>query len=729
MRKIIIVLVFGFSFLVGKAQIKMSGRISNAGAYKKDTTSFNDEVSVELNGKTKYTDYKIISLKSDTTLVDTTLTLAKDLKFNYIRKNDFELLPFNNQGETYTTLGYNFQSSSLFPTMGVNAKRFNYYTVNDIYYYHVPTPTSEVMYRSGLMQGQVVDAFLTLNTSKQFNMAFGYKGLRSLGKYRNELASHGNFRFSIFYHSENDKLDIKAHYYSYDLLNNENGGLTTQSLAFFESGNYNYNQRSRLDVNYTNASNLFTGKRYFSTESFTLFSSKKSEPKKAAKTFTDSIAKLLISKKIAIKKPLKAKANKPSESKTEEQTREVAVVKKEIPVLKTDVVTDSLEIKNDSLQNTKQVVTKNPHNYFYNIRLGHTFEYETQHYHFDQSGTTSIFGNALQSIIADHTAFQKMDNQFFLEFKSKYLGSLKGTLDYYNYNYFYDSVKHIDTQTIADKLKGNAIAAGAEWKTHIGNLHLNASATTIIAGQLKGNSLQANILFKRDSLFTVSGFIEKTSKSPNFNTLLYQSGYTNYNWQSTFKNESSTIIGGELGFSKIGKVKAAYNTITNYTYFNESAQPEQATETLNYFKGTLENTLNYRKFSLDYAVMYQQVLNGASFFRVPKFVTRTSLYYSNYLFKGKPLFLQTGITFKYFTSFKANAYNPLLSEFTLQNTTEIGNYPIFDIFANAQIQHTRIFFKIENVTASFTGRNYFSAPNYPYRDLTIRFGLVWDWFI
>ncbi|WP_353888582.1 putative porin, partial [uncultured Polaribacter sp.] len=24
---------------------------------------------------------------------------------------------------------------------------------------------------------------------------------------------------------------------------------------------------------------------------------------------------------------------------------------------------------------------------------------------------------------------------------------------------------------------------------------------------------------------------------------------------------------------------------------------------------------------------------------------------------------------------------------------------------------------------------YFSSPNYPYRDFTIRFGLVWNWFI
>jgi len=93
------------------------------------------------------------------------------------------------------------------------------------------------------------------------------------------------------------------------------------------------------------------------------------------------------------------------------------------------------------------------------------------------------------------------------------------------------------------------------------------------------------------------------------------------------------------------------------------------------------------------------------------------------------MYLQTGITFKYFTLYKANAYNPLISEFVLQNKQNIGNYPVLDFFFNAQIQRTRLYFKVENFTASFTGRNYYVAPSYPYRDLVVRFGLVWNFFI
>jgi hypothetical protein len=36
--------------------------------------------------------------------------------------------------------------------------------------------------------------------------------------------------------------------------------------------------------------------------------------------------------------------------------------------------------------------------------------------------------------------------------------------------------------------------------------------------------------------------------------------------------------------------------------------------------------------------------------------------------------------------------------------------------------------KAEHFNSSFSGFNFYSAPNYPYRDFVIRFGLVWNFF-
>lgn len=792
MKKIVLVLFFGVFSIVSFAQTLKSGRTGNSNIERdllgNDNASSDDsQVNIKYDGVTKYTDYKIISFYNDTTVVDTTLTLKKDFKFNYLRKDNFELLPFHNQGQTYNRLGYNFENNSLLPSIGANAKQFNYFKTEDISYYEVPTPTSEIMYRTGLEQGQVLDAFLTMNTSRNLNFSIAYKGLRSLGKYRNSLASHGNFRTTFNYHSKNKKYYTRGHFSSFDLLNNENGGLTPESIAYFEINDPNYTDRARLDVNYTDAENLLEGKRYYFEQQFTLFSKKNKIEKhnidisNKLKKYNSIFKQIDFLKNDSISSKNKSKAN--SLNKTKLPKKNISLNNKNDLLVKTPLknsnsiakidsltnktITNSKEsfVKNDSLNNTTQLkkndtiikldsikIAKNKKidsllivaseiktdsteliaidkKTYLDFKLGHTFMYETKHYRFKQAVKNEVFGDAFESNITDHTSYQKLDNQFYLQLNSAYTGKLKAKINYFKYNYHYNSILYYDAQTISDKLKGNAIAVGVEWKTTFGNIELNADASSIITGDITGNAIKASAIIKKDSVYSFKGFAEFTSKTPDFNKLLYQSDYLDYNWQTDFNNEEISTIGVEFKTNKWGDLKASYNSIDNYTYFDENSKPVQATETLNYLKVKASKAISYRKFTLDNTIMYQNVIKGDSFFRVPEVVTRNTFYYSSYVFKGKPMYLQTGVTFKYFTSFKANAYNPLLSEFVLQNNTEIGNFPVLNFFANAQIRRTRIFLKVENLNASFTGRTYYSAPNYPYRDLTVRFGIVWNWFI
>ena len=55
----------------------------------------------------KIEDYLIINHYGDTIIVDTSLTINKFHKINYLRKDNFELLPFSNTGHTYNNLSYN----------------------------------------------------------------------------------------------------------------------------------------------------------------------------------------------------------------------------------------------------------------------------------------------------------------------------------------------------------------------------------------------------------------------------------------------------------------------------------------------------------------------------------------------------------------------------------------------------------------------------------------------
>lgn len=614
-----------------------------------DSINTFSSTTVTLSGKTKYTDYKIISHKRDTTYIDTTLTLQKEYKFNYLRKDLFEFLEFHNQGQAVNNLGYSFNNVYRFPDIGFSAKQASYFNIDDIDYFEVPTPTTEILYRTGLQQGQVLDALFTLNFSKRLNVSLSYKGLRSLGAYRQALVSNGNFRGTFQYRTKKNQYQIKGHLTSQDFFHQENGGLTAESLVNFIEDDPNFTTRARLDVNLTDSESQFDGNRVYIEQSYKLLSSK------------------------------------------------------------------------DSINNKD----------FSNLKVGHILTNENKTYEFIQGSLTpDFFGTANSSKTIDKKATSKItSNELNLEFNSKYvLGKFKAKTNFTNYSYGYDTILNSNSSVNRLKLEGNAISFGADWNAKIKNFQLNADASiTPGNGRLSGNFLKGEAVYEKDSVFSVKGTLLISSKSPNFNTLLHQSEYDAYNWQNDFSNVNTRDIGFDLK-SKWLNASLNFTNLDNYTYFDEESKPQQFANQITYLKVKANREFKLGKFALDNTFMYQNVSSGSSVFRVPEFVTRNTFYYTDYWFKGKPMLVNIGVTFKYFTKYNVNAYNPLLAEFRIQNDEQIG-FPTIDVFFNAQVRRTRLYFKVDNATSSLTDKNYFSAPNYPYRDLTIRFGLVWNWFI
>ena len=614
-----------------------------------DSINTFSSTTVTLSGKTKYTDYKIISHKRDTTYIDTTLTLQKEYKFNYLRKDLFEFLEFHNQGQAVNNLGYSFNNVYRFPDIGFSAKQASYFNIDDIDYFEVPTPTTEILYRTGLQQGQVLDALFTLNFSKRLNVSLSYKGLRSLGAYRQALVSNGNFRGTFQYRTKKNQYQIKGHLTSQDFFHQENGGLTAESLVNFIEDDPNFTTRARLDVNLTDSESQFDGNRVYIEQSYKLLSSK------------------------------------------------------------------------DSINNKD----------FSNLKVGHILTNENKTYEFIQGRlNTAVFGTANSSNPRNKKATSKItSNELNLEFNSKYvLGKFKAKTNFTNYSYGYDTILNSNSSVNRLKLEGNAISFGADWNAKIKNFQLNADASiTPGNGRLSGNFLKGEAVYEKDSVFSVKGTLLLSSKSPNFNTLLHQSEYDEYNWQNDFSNVNTRDIGFDLK-SKWLNASLNFTNLDNYTYFDEESKPQQFANQITYLKVKANREFKLGKFALDNTLMYQNVSSGSSVFRVPEFVTRNTFYYTDYWFKGKPMLVNIGVTFKYFTKYNVNAYNPLLAEFRIQNDEQIG-FPTIDVFFNAQVRRTRLYFKVDNATSSLTDKNYFSAPNYPYRDLTIRFGLVWNWFI
>ena len=126
--------------------------------------------------------YKIYYLDGKVESIDTTLNIYKDYKFNFLREDSFDLISFANSGHTYNKLSYDFKNFNK-PDIGARGKHFHYFEKDDIGYYNVPTPFTEIFAKSTFEQGQILDMLVSINLSPQYNFTIAHKGYKSLGNY------------------------------------------------------------------------------------------------------------------------------------------------------------------------------------------------------------------------------------------------------------------------------------------------------------------------------------------------------------------------------------------------------------------------------------------------------------------------------------------------------------------------------------------------------------------
>jgi hypothetical protein len=598
--------------------------------------------------------YLLFNKEIDTSIVDTTLVLDKHYKFNYLQKDNFGLMPFANIGQSYNSLTFNPAAKEVVPLFGARARHFNYYEIDDINYYEVPTPWTRLTYKTAFQQGQLLDAFFSVNLSKQFNFSIAYKGLRSLGNYQNALTSSGNFRFTSNYKSKNDRYKARGHIVMQDLLNQENGGLKDEDLENFESGNEEFLDRSVFDPNFENAENILVGKRFYLDHSYELIK------------------------------------------------------------------------KQDSLDSNS-------------LYLTNSISFEDKYYDYTQnSAVTDFFGDSFSSDIRDKVTLENFHTNLGFRYENDLLGRLSFNINYTDINYGYNSVVLISDVLVPNRIKTNFIGLSAGYSKQIGAFKVKGNAGLNLSDDFSGNYIDATLNIKINQDIGLGGGINISSRLPNFNYLLYQSDYINYNWYNldSYENINSQQLSVNLESKKYLSATLDITNIDNYTYFNLGGtvdkiniiRPSQFDKSLQYLRLKLKKEIKFGNFALDNTVMYQNVVSDDDILNVPALITRNTLYYSNKIFK-KAMTLQTGVTFNYFTKYSMNGYDPVLAEFYTQNETEYDGFPRLDFFINAKVRQTRIFLMAEHFNSSFTGFNFYSAPNHPYRDFTVRFGLVWDFFL
>ncbi len=640
--RILVIALTLFTFASAKAQrtTKNLGPLG-PGSGTNEQTAPEKSTSLQKN-KADITMYQVISSKNDTTYIDTTLTIRKDYIYNYLRKDNFGLLQFANEGQTYNTLDFSLTRQNALPLMGFAGKHFFYKEAEDINYYSVATPLTELYYKTVMEQGHSLDAFLTLNTSKRLNFSIAYKGVRSQGAYVNQLSSSGNFRFTSSYVTKNGRYSLRAHITAQDLLNQENGGI--QNIADFESGDAAFTDRIRLDVFLNDAQTMLRGNRYYLNHHLILAG-------KSDKT---------------------------------------------------------------------------------NLQITHEFLYEHKFQEYSQLTINERFGSSyVPSNVRDKVRYNTMRNQVGVRFGNDKIGRIQPYTAFQNYNYFYRSVIVNDNDLIPS-------SRGLEVGLIGGNYTLDREKIRFSADYFEGitekvSQLKAALTFTPNDRITVNASLENLSQIPDFQYNLFQSSFVAYNWSNDFVNQKINRLSFAADTPWV-VASLQYNLINDFLYFSNDGQdgvlittPKQYAPLISHLAVKVSREFTFGKFALDNTLLFQQVTQQDDILNVPDLVMRNSFYFSDTVFK-KALFFQVGVTANYFTSYFANNYNPVLGSFYVQNERKIGNFPLLDFFVNAKIKQTRIYLKAEHFNSAMTGYNFYSAPDYPYRDFTIRFGLVWNFF-
>jgi hypothetical protein len=586
--------------------------------------------------------YKTFNTEKDSVYIDTSLTINDEYKYNYLRKDNFGLFAFSNEGYLYSQLDFSRKKKYTSPQFGFNAKHSVYLNNSDIYYYSVPTPLTDLYFKTVMRQGQSLDALISVNTKPNLNFTVAYKAIRSVGDYFNNLTSSGHFRFITNYNSRNNKYFLKINFVGQDILNQENGGVS--DISQLDGTNVSFKQRERVDVYFTDAYSKLKGHRYF-------------------------------------------------------------------------------------LDHSYQFTTGN------SFVLKHQAYFENKFYEYIQGTTSARLGNSLYSSINNKTRFDVFYNKVGVSFKTKNLGEINFFIDNYSYNQFYAIPFGVEyNENVRYNLHNRINNVGGQYEFHRNKWNFNILLQNAISNQPSSN-YEAYAKYKISDHNFVKISAQQISKIPDNIFLFNRSDYTNYNWNTSFKNEKISILKAETK-NKWFEASVQITNLNDHLYFYNTEErmdslvvkPFQYNKSIQYLSAEIAKEIKYKNWALDNRIKLQEVQQDEKILNLPYLVLRNTLYYTKPVFK-KAMLLQTGITVNYFSNYYADDYVAVLGEFFVQDQTKVGGFPVLDFFVNARVQQCRIYLKAEHINALFTNKvDYYNAPNSPFRDFHVRFGLEWNFF-
>ena len=275
-------------------------------------------------------------------------------------------------------------------------------------------------------------------------------------------------------------------------------------------------------------------------------------------------------------------------------------------------------------------------------------------------------------------------------------------------------------------------------------LHYDATLETWLTGKDAG---QMKIDADADVNFALFGDTVRLQASGFFHrlnpTFYYRHYHSKHFWwdNDDMSKIIHTRIEGKFGYEKTKTtVRVAFDNIKNHTFFamgynvtddfgrtGNTLSVVQKSGAISLLTLELQQKLKLGPLHWDNVITYQKSSDDMAL-PVPDLNIYTNLFLR---FKiARVLKCDFGADARFFTKY-APDYSPALGQYAVQtgeHRTEVGNYPIVNVYANFHLQRTRFFVMMSHINAGQGKPDYFLAPHYPLNQRIFRFGVSWNFY-
>ncbi|RJV06322.1 hypothetical protein DWZ67_09430 [Bacteroides sp. AF34-31BH] len=568
-------------------------------------------------------------------------------------------------------------------------------------------------------------SYFSVNVNKQLAFGFNIDYLYGRGYYQNQSTSH--FNAGLFGSYIGEKYQVQAVYNNFFLKMNENGGIADDQYI-------------------TRPENMSGGKKEYESTTIPVKLEQSSNRNKDFYIYLTQRYRLGFTRRIRSTQEGKPAVSVPKASSSPSSESEISASNNDIALPNDSIASKSvstLAAANDSLPS---VSTADNDSLFEEefvpvTSFIHTLKVERSRHQFRSGSEPEGFFpedyKLYKNYSNDSTTAFSVKNVFgiaLLEGFNKYAKA--GLTAYISHKFSRYDLMNTDTLTDMRRIRytEQEIFLGGELAKREGKLlHYNVNGEVGLVdkaiGQFRVNAnLDLNFRLWKDTVnFYARGYVSNTL--PSFYMRHYHSNH--YNWDNdNMDKEFRTRVEGELNISHWGtNLRAGVENIKNYTYFNQSALPEQNGGNIQVLSATLKQDFRLGVFHLDNEVTWQKTSNETV---LP--LPQLSLYHNFYILAKlakKVLTVQLGADVRYFTKYNAPAYAPGVQQFHLQPTddlVEIGGYPIVNVYANLHLKRTRIFAMMYHVNAGMGSANSFLVPHYPINPRLFKIGVSWNFY-